>query len=221
MLHWLVSGVLLAAALIVYYSLFVMPYHGITLKGCPSVCSYTSDCSVPGCGTARNTSTQIRNSDDFQANRKQAQVRCYRGKCQLSGGHKHFFGAATVFILLLLGLGAVGITIFKAKMRLDVNEEGIHFYRLHTELHIPWESFLGVTYHGVNTRTGQEATVYSISGDTGIMSFMVPGLPEGTTTRELELGSFFFLQLSREERDQLITLLKDKTDAEPEPEYEW
>jgi len=214
--HWLVAAGLVAAAVVVYFFLFWLPYQGITLKGCPSACSYNTDCNVPGCGTPiKRQQTQVKGSTDIQIDRNKAQISCSRGKCQLAGGHKHFFGAAVVFILFFLGLLAGGAT------RLTIDDEGIHYHRLHTDLHIPWDSFLGITYHGVNTRMGQDATVYSISGDTGLLSFIVPGLPQNTSTRELELGASFFLKLDTAQRDELVAAIKEKTDTEPEPEYEW
>jgi hypothetical protein len=35
------------------------------------------------------------------------------------------------------------------------------------------------------------------------------------------LGSFFFLKVSPEERDELVALIEEKTGSAPEPEYEW
>lgn len=224
LLHWLSTAILLGASAGVYLFLFWLPYQGITLKRCPSACTYNSDCRVPGCGTpTASKSTEYKGDDNPQINvdRNKAQITCYRGKCQLAGGHKHFFGAALVFILFFLGLAAGGIAWIKSQMRLDINDDGISFVRLNTRTFIPWDNFLGITFHGVNTRLGQEATVYSLTGDTGILSFMVPGLPPGTSTRELELGSFFFLKVSPEERDELVALIEEKTGSAPEPEYEW
>lgn len=223
-LHWFLTVSLLAASVLTYLFMFWLPIRGITLKGCPSACTYNSDCRVPRCGTpdVRDRSEFVGSREpQIRINRNKTQITCFRNRCRLSTGHKQFFGAALVFGLLLLGLGAIALGLFKNSMKMQLGDDGITYTRFNAHIHIPWDEFLGITYHGVNTRTGRDATIYSLSGDTGIISFIVPGLPANTTTRELELSAFFYLKLNREEFASLRTAILEKTGDEPRPEHEW
>lgn len=199
-LHWGVVTVFLATAITVYLLVFVLPYQGLSLERCPTTCHYDTDCWVPNC------------------TRK---ARCIRAQCQLAGGHKHFFSAMLIGLFGVLGLLWAGVALFKSRARLTIDDQGLRLIRLHREVFLAWEDFLGITYHGVNTRFGQEATVYSVTGDTGIFSFLTSGLPKGTSTRDLELGALFFFYLSPEDAQQLLQIIQEKTSATPEPEHEW
>lgn len=199
-LHWGVVTVFLATAITVYLLVFVLPYRGLSLERCPTTCHYDTDCWVPNC-------TQ--------------KARCIRAQCKLAGGHKHFFSAMLIGLFGVLGLLWAGVALFKSRARLTIDDQGLRLIRLHREVFLAWEDFLGITYHGVNTRFGQEATVYSVTGDTGIFSFLTSGLPKGTSTRDLELGALFFFYLSPEDAQQLLQIIQEKTGATPEPEHEW
>lgn len=198
--HWGIVATLLAVALSCYLFVFYLPYRGVSLDRCPATCHYDTDCWVPQCSQ---------------------KTRCIRAQCQLSGGHKHFFTAMVMGLCLILGVVWSGVALFKTRARLTIDEQGLHLFRLHRDVHISWEDFLGITYHGVNTRFGQEATVYSLTGDTGLFSFLVHGLPKGTSTRELELGALFFFYLSPEDAQRLLAAIKEKAGVEPEPEHDW
>ncbi len=200
MMHWLLSATFLGVALLMYIFIFWLPYRSINLEKCPAACSENSDCWVPGCSK---------------------KTECNSGKCRPASGHKLFLSASGMGFLTILGFLWAFIAYIKTKTLLEVDENGFHFTRPLHNVDIPWDNFLGMSFHGVNTRFGKEATVYSITGDTGLFSFLVLGLPENTSTRELELGAIFFLQLTTEQCDELIKLIEDKTGAEPEPEFEW
>lgn len=198
---WVIAVVFLSIAASIYISVFWLPFRGLDLKKCPAACTQNSDCWVPGCSK---------------------KTECHDGKCRPSAGHKVFFSASVMGLLTILGIIWVFLSLFKMKLHMVVDEAGIHFHRVFlADIHIDWESLLGITYHGVNTRLGREATIYSIAGDTGLFSFLVMGLPKGASTREIELGAFFMLHLSAEQHGQLVALIEEKTGHTPEPEHEW
>jgi hypothetical protein len=198
--HWGVTLAFFGVALSIYITIFYLPYRGISLERCPPACHYDTDCWIPQCSKA---------------------TRCLRGQCKLDGGHKQFFSATAMGFCLLLGLFWAFVAWMKTRASLRIDEQGLHFIRLHRQIHLAWEDFLGITYHGVNTRFGKDATVYSVTGDTGIFSFLVEGLPKGTSTREMELGSLFFFSLTKEDAEKFFAIIKEKTGASPEPEHDW
>ncbi len=138
------------------------------------------------------------------------------------GGHTNFFSASSAFLLAFLGLGWGVIAVYKGTQRIEVDDEGIRFFQWFKDVKdIPWDTFLGITYHGVTTRLGRPATIYSITGDAGICSFVVMGLPPNTSTREMEMGAFLLLHASKEQHEQMLAQIKSQTDQEPEPERAW
>ena len=140
----------------------------------------------------------------------------------MGGGHSSFFSASSIFLLLFVGLGWLFVALYKNSLTLEASENGILYKRFRSkDMDITWDTFLGISYHGVTTRLGQEATVYSITGDAGILSYVVKGLPPNTSTREIEMGGFLLLQLTQQENEQLLALIKEHTDQEPESEREW
>jgi hypothetical protein len=199
-LFWAVALGLFAGAAGSYYKQFYLPYKGVSFKGCPSTCSYNSDCAVPGCSS---------------------KLRCVQGKCQFPNQHASFLNFTLITLMGLFGAGFAFISYAKQSNSLKVDEKGIHYNSLFKTVSMPWEDFLGISFHGVNTRLGKDATVYSLTGDSGLFSFLSPGLPKGTSTRELSLGSFFWLSLTEEERDKLLEAIEHYTGQKPEPEYEW
>ncbi len=206
MLHWIGALGFLFSAVLIYIFVFLIPYQGATMNGCPSVCEYPTDCRVAECGSPR-----VSASCDPETK-----------KCVMGGGHSSFFSASSILSLLLIGLGWLGVAFYKNSLTLEASEDGIRFSRMATQdMNITWDTFLGITFHGVTNRLGQPLTVYSITGDAGILSFIVKGLPPNTSTREIEMGGFLFLNISPEENEKLLALIKEHTDQEPEPEREW
>lgn len=204
--HWLGALGLLVGAILMYMFIFWIPYQGATMRGCPSVCEYPTDCRVAECGSPR-----ISASCDPETK-----------KCVMGGGHSSFFSASSIFLLLFVGLGWLFVALYKNSLTLEASENGILYKRFRSkDMDITWDTFLGISYHGVTTRLGQEATVYSITGDAGILSYVVKGLPPNTSTREIEMGGFLLLQLTQQENEQLLALIKEHTDQEPESEREW
>ncbi len=199
-LNWGLVVLFFSLALTIYITVFWLPYRGVNLEQCPAACSQNSDCWVPGCSP---------------------KTECNGGKCRLATGHKVFFSAAAIFFLIAAGIFWAFMTFMKSKVHLKLSDDGISYRRLLKEVDISWDEFIGISYHGVNTRLAKEATVYSITGETGIFSFIVMGLPEGTSTREIELDSFFFLHLKDDELEALLAFIHTKTGMKPEPEYEW
>lgn len=204
--HWLGASLLLISALLLYVFVLWLPYRGATMRGCPSVCEYPTDCHVAECGSPR-----------MKASCDRELRKCVMGM----GGHSVFFSASSMVILTLLGLGWLFIAFYKHKLRLEIHDTGFVFVRMNTPTHVSWESFIGITYHGVTTRLGRAATVYSITGDAGIFSYLIHGLPANTSTRELELGSFLMLHLSPQEHQQILDRIQEQTQQSPEPEKEW
>lgn len=205
--HWTGAISLIVGAILMYFFMLWLPYVNATMTGCPSVCDYDSDCKVEQCGTPKISASCDRDNR----------------KCTMtSGGHTNFFSASSIFLLALLGLGWIGIAIYKTSLRLEADEQGMRYsHWLGNEKITPWDAFLGVTYHGVTTRLGRPATIYSITGDAGIFSYLVMGLPENTSTREIEMGSFLLLKVTSEQSEKLLALIKSQTNQVPEPEREW
>jgi hypothetical protein len=102
-----------------------------------------------------------------------------------------------------------------------IDQEGLHYSRFRKTQLLKWDDFLGITYHGVMTRLGRNATVYSLTGDFGIISLIAPGLPPDTSTREIEMGAFFFISISETQCKQLLELIETHSGKKPEPEREW
>ena len=198
--HWGISAAFFVVAFVVYAYVFWLPYRGVNLEQCPAACTQNSDCWVPGCSP---------------------QTECNSGRCRLSTGHKVFFSASAIGFLVIIGGFWFFMAFVKSKIMMQIDENGILYSRWLRDIEMTWDEFIGISYHGVNTRLGKEATVYSITGETGLFSFIVMGLPKNTSTREMELDSFFFLHLTDEEAQQLIDAIEKKTGMKPESEYEW
>lgn len=203
LLAWGGALLLLAISLLIYIFSFWLPYRGVPFSGCPTICHRTSDCNVPRCGTRRHP------------------TECSNSRCILPSGHSHFLGASVVIILFFLGLGWAVIALTQSSMRLVLDDKGIVFSHLRRKLNIPWEEFLGISYRGVHTRLGFSATLYSITGDNGIFSFLVSGLPPDTSTRDLEPGTFLLFKISRKDSEKIIEMIQKKTARQPEPERDW
>ena len=206
--HWFGVFVSFAIAALAVILLLWLPYRSVSLKACPSFCRYDIDC-WKGCGSKQTECFKIANDPNGL------------GKCKLASGHKNLLGLALSFCFAVLGgLWAI-IAIFQSRSRIEIDEKGLYYRMIRKEIHIPWKELMGVTYHCVNTRLGREATVYSILGDEGLFSFISPGIPEDSMTRELEGGALWFLPLSRRQAKRILTLIKEHTDLTPEPEQEW
>ena len=197
---WALSLTLLGISAGSYYKQFYLPYRKVSFKGCPASCTYDSDCAVPGCSS---------------------KLRCIKDRCRFPNQHSRFINFSILTFLGLCGLLAGFVAYAKQANALYVHDKGLRYVGLFKTVEMSWEEFLGVSYHGVNTRFGKDATVYSLTGDSGLFSFLAPGLPKGTSTRELALGSFFWLTLSAEERDELMAAIEQCSGQTPEPEYEW
>lgn len=200
--HWLIALALLGGAIGIYFYVFYIPFKSISLEACPLSCRTSDDCRVEDCP-------------------EQVECDLKSKKCTIASNHGHFVSAASIFGLGLIGLAWLFIALYITRQQLQIREDGIHYRRLTGNLYIPWDQFLGITFHGVNTRFGTEATIYSIAGDSGIFSFLVKGLPEGTSTREIALGSMFLLHVSKSDADELFQTVEEKAEMKPEPEYEY